>query len=75
MLNKTQDHINLEDIQDEMPATEKGFSCLDRWKNAGPKSHKHMFALFNEIGIFIASCCHQMMLYTCGMIQSSELLY
>ena len=35
--------------------------------------HKQMFSLFEEMGIFISSCQHQMVLYTCDMIQSGEL--
>jgi Kyakuja-Dileera-Zisupton transposase len=32
-----------------------------------------MFALFQESGIFIASCCHRLVLLACDMIRSGEL--
>jgi len=54
-------------------STNAGFNCADRWKNAGSDTRKRMFDLFDETGIFIASCRHRMVLYVCDMIQSGEL--
>ena len=47
--------------------------CLERWRNAGPEERKKMFSLFDESGIFIASCRHRMVLVVCDMIKSGEL--
>ncbi|KAG2738887.1 hypothetical protein P692DRAFT_201842716 [Suillus brevipes Sb2] len=49
------------------------FTCTDRWKNAGPEIQKKMFSVFDESGIFIASCRHRFMLLACDMIRSGEL--
>jgi hypothetical protein len=49
------------------------FSCADWWKNAGPETHKKMFLVFDELGIFIAACCHWFVLVACDMIRSGEL--
>ncbi|KAG2121788.1 hypothetical protein BD769DRAFT_1629343 [Suillus cothurnatus] len=49
------------------------FSCANWWKNAGPETHKKMFSVFDESGIFIAACCHQLVLVACDMIRSGEL--
>jgi hypothetical protein len=64
-------HVNddWEDVEDEMP----GLHCINRWRNAGPEERKRMFALFDESGIFIASCCHRLVLLACDMIKSGEL--
>jgi hypothetical protein len=43
--------------------------CVDRWHNAGPEERKKMFALFQESGIFIASCRHRLVLLACDMIK------
>ena len=50
------------------------FVSTDRWKNAGPETHKRMFSIFDEAGIFITCCRHRMVLYACDMIKSGELL-
>ncbi|KAG1763988.1 hypothetical protein EV702DRAFT_1051527 [Suillus placidus] len=50
------------------------FSCTDRWKNAGPEIQKKMFSIFDESGIFIASCRHRFVLLACDMIRSGELI-
>jgi len=47
--------------------------CIDQWRNAGPDERKKMFALFDESGIFIATCRHQMVLSVCNMVKSGEL--
>ncbi|KAG6875863.1 hypothetical protein C0992_001989, partial [Termitomyces sp. T32_za158] len=47
--------------------------CVERWRNAGPEERKKMFALFEESGIFIASCRHRAVLLICDMIKSGEL--
>ena len=48
-------------------------NCAEWWRNAAPEVQKKMFALFEESGIFIASCCHHMVLAVCDMIKSGEL--
>ena len=48
--------------------------CVERWRSAGPKSRKKMFALFAVSGIFIAVCRHGHLLVICDMIWSGELL-
>jgi Kyakuja-Dileera-Zisupton transposase len=58
-----------EDAEDEGT----GLGCIERWRNAGPEERKKMFALFEESGIFIASCRHRLVLLVCDMIKSGEL--
>jgi hypothetical protein len=58
-----------EDIEDQTSS----LPCIDRWRNAGPEERKKMFALFEESGIFIASCRHRLVLLACDMIKSGEL--
>jgi hypothetical protein len=62
-------HDDWEDVEDQYP----GLRCVDRWRNAGPEEQKKMFALFQESGIFIASCRHRIVLLACDMIKSGEL--
>jgi len=50
------------------------FTCVNRWRNAGPETRKKMFSVFDESGIFIASCCHRFVILACDMIRSGELL-
>ncbi|KAI6004702.1 hypothetical protein EDD15DRAFT_2384720 [Pisolithus albus] len=50
-----------------------GASCVNRWRNAGPEQRKKMFAVFDESGIFLASCRHRFALVGCDMVQSGEL--
>ncbi|EGN97916.1 hypothetical protein SERLA73DRAFT_109190 [Serpula lacrymans var. lacrymans S7.3] len=52
---------------------EESFTCVDCWRNAGPEQRKKMFSIFEESGIFIASCRHHFILLACDMIQSGEL--
>ncbi|KAG1833659.1 hypothetical protein DFJ58DRAFT_719412 [Suillus subalutaceus] len=49
------------------------FNCTERWRNAGPKQRKKMFAVFDESGIFVATCRHQFVLLMCDMVRSGEL--
>ncbi|KAG1896067.1 uncharacterized protein F5891DRAFT_1130419 [Suillus fuscotomentosus] len=49
------------------------FTCINQWRNTGPDSRKKMFAVFQESGIFIASCRHRFVLLVCDMIRSGEL--
>ena len=35
--------------------TPSSFTCVNRWRNAGPETCKKMFSVFDESGIFIAS--------------------
>ena len=63
------DDNNWEDDEDQTP----GIHCIERWRNAGPEDRKRMFALFEESGIFLASCRHWLVLLACDMIKSGEL--
>lgn len=63
------DDDNWEDDDEQTP----GIHCIERWRNAGPEDRKRMFALFEESGIFIASCRHRLVLLACDMIKSGEL--
>ncbi|KAI6010143.1 hypothetical protein BKA83DRAFT_4467612 [Pisolithus microcarpus] len=49
------------------------FTCVERWRNAGPEQRKRMFSMFHESGIFIASCRHRFVLLACNMVKSGEL--
>ncbi|KAG2108919.1 uncharacterized protein F5147DRAFT_576382 [Suillus discolor] len=66
---------NNDDWQDIVPPNESAppFTCIDRWRNAGPEQCKQMFAIFDESGIFIAACRHQFVLLACDMVKSGEL--
>ena len=70
---KANDNVDIdddwEDIEDQTP----GLRCIDCWRNAGPEECKRMFALFDESGIFIASCHHRFVLLACDMVKSGEL--
>ena len=48
--------------------------CTERWKNASADERKSTLPMFDESGIFIASCRHRIILYCCDMIKSGELL-
>lgn len=47
-----------DDWEDVNPAAGPGLPCINRWRNAGPEERKKMFLMFEESGIFIASCHH-----------------
>ncbi|KAI5987211.1 hypothetical protein EDD15DRAFT_2136971, partial [Pisolithus albus] len=49
------------------------FNCVDRWRNAKSDQRKKMFSVFEESGIFIATCRHRFVLLACDMIKSGEL--
>ncbi|KAG1839898.1 hypothetical protein DFJ58DRAFT_718476 [Suillus subalutaceus] len=49
------------------------FNCTERWRNAGPEQRKKMFAVFDESGIFVATCWHRFVLLMCDMVRSGEL--
>ncbi|TFK59791.1 hypothetical protein BDN72DRAFT_905544 [Pluteus cervinus] len=66
------DHNNKESVDDEAQNGEPLSKCRDRWKNAGPEERKRMFALFEETGVFIASCRHRLVVAGCDMIKSGE---
>jgi hypothetical protein len=61
------------DVLNDINSNSAGFSCVERWRNAGPEQRKHMFAMFAESGIFIVACRHGNILLACDMIQSGEL--
>jgi hypothetical protein len=65
----THDSDDWEDVDDGTP----GVHCVKHWRNAGPEERKWMFELFQESGIFIASCCHRLILLACDMVRSGEL--
>ncbi|KAG2743944.1 hypothetical protein P692DRAFT_201682439, partial [Suillus brevipes Sb2] len=64
-----------DDWNDAEPTNESvpPFTCVDRWRNAGPEQRKRMFAVFDESGIFIAACRHRFVLLACDMVKSGEL--
>ncbi|KAI6020940.1 hypothetical protein BKA83DRAFT_4464510 [Pisolithus microcarpus] len=55
------------------PDIPTSFTCVERWRNAGPEQRKRMFLMFHESGIFIASCWHRFVLLACNMVKSGEL--
>ncbi|KAG2055401.1 hypothetical protein BDR06DRAFT_981977 [Suillus hirtellus] len=66
---KAQGDSSLDDWGDEPIKTNPGsLTCVSHWQNAGPKTHKKMFSVFHESGIFIAACCHHFILLACNMI-------
>ncbi|KAI0055028.1 hypothetical protein BV25DRAFT_1873233 [Artomyces pyxidatus] len=52
---------------------DEGTTCTDRWKAAMSDSHKRMWAIYRETGIFISACWHGMIWWICDMIESGEL--
>ncbi|KAG2369623.1 hypothetical protein BDR07DRAFT_1266912 [Suillus spraguei] len=64
---------NWEDETIAAEGTTPAFSCVNRWRNAGPETRKKMFSVFDESGIFIAACRHRFVVLACDMIQSGEL--
>ena len=42
-------------------------------KHISSKVRAQLFSLFDEMGLFIACCHHQTVLYICDMVQSREL--
>ncbi|KAK1219024.1 hypothetical protein PQX77_018276 [Marasmius sp. AFHP31] len=48
--------------------------CVERWKAAGPESHKKMFSFFSVSGIFLSVCRHGHVLVVCDMRKSGELM-
>ncbi|KAG1791821.1 uncharacterized protein HD556DRAFT_1240156 [Suillus plorans] len=67
----TADIDNWQDV--EQTDTAPSFTCVDRWRNAGPEQRKRMFSVFDESGIFIAACRHRFILLACDMVKSGEL--
>jgi len=49
------------------------FNCVDWWRNAKADVRKKTFAVFEESGIFLATCRHHFVLLACDMIKSGEL--
>ncbi|KAL5480620.1 hypothetical protein ACEPAI_1891 [Sanghuangporus weigelae] len=47
--------------------------CIDRWTNLAKDSKKQIWGIFEETGIFVASCRHGIMLFLCNMVRSGEL--
>jgi Kyakuja-Dileera-Zisupton transposase len=74
--NALQRESNDDNWMDDTVGTEAGgtFTCVNRWRNAGPETRKKMFSVFDESGIFIAACRHRFVLLACDMIRSGELL-
>ena len=48
--------------------------CINRWQNARPNAGKFimMNRMFDESGLFLASCRHGFILTFCDMIKSGE---
>ncbi|KAF8452808.1 hypothetical protein L210DRAFT_3320488, partial [Boletus edulis BED1] len=49
------------------------FNCVDRWRNAKSDIRKKTYSVFQESGIFVATCRHRFVLLACDMIKSREL--
>ena len=49
------------------------FNCVDWWRNTRADVRKKSFAIFEESGIFLATCQHHLVLLACDMIKSGEL--
>ncbi|KAG2112648.1 uncharacterized protein F5147DRAFT_572181 [Suillus discolor] len=66
---------NNDNWMDDTVGTKAGgtFMCVNRWRNAGPKTRKNTISVFDESGIFIAACHHWCILLACDMIRSREL--
>ena len=47
--------------------------CVDRWTNLANDSEKKTWGIFDEAGVFIATCRHGIVLLVCDMIRSGEL--
>jgi hypothetical protein len=67
---KNQD-LDLDDWEDE-DTPDSLEKCVEHWRNAGPEQRKKMFSLFEETGVFVASCQHRFILFWCDMIKSGE---
>ena len=61
-----------EDWEPETLNVSDKFNCVDRWCNARADVWKKTFAVFEESGIFLATCWHHFMLLACDMIKSGE---
>ncbi|KAG2155230.1 uncharacterized protein EDB93DRAFT_1239162 [Suillus bovinus] len=70
--HSTADTENWQDIE-KTETVPSSFTCVDRWRNAGPEQRKRMFSVFDESGIFIAACRHWFILLACDMVKSGEL--
>jgi len=57
----------------EISAASKEFNTVDQWRNARADVRKKTFAVFEESGIFLATCWHCFVLLACDMIKSGEL--
>ncbi|KIM59580.1 hypothetical protein SCLCIDRAFT_125876 [Scleroderma citrinum Foug A] len=62
-----------DDWEVETPDLSKEFNCVDRWRNARADVWKKTFSVFEESGIFLATCRHCFVLLTCDMVKSGEL--
>ena len=62
-----------DDWEVETPDLSKEFNCIDQWRNARADVQKKTFSVFEESGIFLATCRHRFVLLTCDMVKSGEL--
>ena len=46
--------------------------CHDNWKAAAADEKKHMWSIFEEMGIFVSACRHSLILWITDMVRSSE---
>ncbi|KAI6011365.1 hypothetical protein BKA83DRAFT_4467060 [Pisolithus microcarpus] len=65
--------VSSRDLASTDPDVPTSFTCVERWRNAGPEQRKRMFSMFHETGIFITSCRHRFVLLACNMVKSGEL--
>ncbi|KAI0044055.1 hypothetical protein FA95DRAFT_1497723, partial [Auriscalpium vulgare] len=52
---------------------DKSSTCTERWKAAMSDSHKRMWAIYRETGVFLSACRHSMIWWYCDMGESGEL--
>ncbi|KIK13717.1 hypothetical protein PISMIDRAFT_118360, partial [Pisolithus microcarpus 441] len=62
-----------DDWSTEVPDVPKEFNCVDRWHNTKADVRKKTLNVFEESGIFIATCWHCFILLACDMMKSGEL--
>ncbi|KIK21240.1 hypothetical protein PISMIDRAFT_104371, partial [Pisolithus microcarpus 441] len=62
-----------DDWSAEVPNVPKEFNCVDQWRNVKADVRKKTLNVFEESGIFIATCRHRFILLACDMMKSGEL--
>ncbi|KAG1803263.1 hypothetical protein EV424DRAFT_1474585 [Suillus variegatus] len=71
-VDRFKDEVRGQTVDVEQTDTAPSFTCVDRWRNAGPEQCKRMFSVFDESWIFIAACRHRFILLACDMVKSGQ---